>query len=101
MLPTFSTRRVATWLVGAVALALGSFGFTSLGHATTINTYNWTSDDCTGGCANATTTGGSVTVTDSGTGSLTFAILLPSSMQFVNTGLDASFAFELNGITTV
>jgi hypothetical protein len=76
----------------------------SVSHATLIETFDLTSDHCTGsgGCLNGAS-GGTVTVTDNGTGSLIFDVNLNDpTVEFVNTGLsDADFGFSLSSISTI
>jgi hypothetical protein len=63
--------------------------------------FELTSDHCTGGCLTGQTSGGTVTVTDNLNGSLTFNVLLANNNEYVNTGFDASFGFNLTGIGAV
>jgi len=62
------------------------------------------SDHCTGGCLTGQTNGGSLSITGSNvavptgtTGTLTFDIELANGNQFINSGFDASFGFNLIG----
>jgi hypothetical protein len=62
----------------------------------------FTSDHCDGGCLTGQATGGVLTVTGSNvaiptgtTGTLTFLVQLLNGNQFINTGFDASFGFNL------
>src|ERR1700741_3469713 len=65
-------------------------------------TFNLTSDHCTGGCLTGQTSAGTVTVNNNrGANTLSFAVSLLNGNQFVNTGLDASFGFNLAGNPTV
>jgi hypothetical protein len=68
-------------------------------------TGNFTSDHCSGtsggDCLTSQTSGGTVTVTDEGGGTLGFTISLLNGNQFINGGFDASFGFNLTGITSV
>jgi hypothetical protein len=68
---------------------------------TTSETFSFTSDHCTGGCLTGQTDGGSVTVTDLGGGTLEFSVSLANGNQFINGGFDASFGFNLSGISAV
>jgi len=68
--------------------------------AATVLLFDITSDHCTDGCLNGGS-GGTVKVTDNGTGSLIFDIELSGGSQIINTGFDASFGFNLNGIAAV
>jgi len=91
------------------------FGFTALlagaglslmmagpANATVITeTFLFTSDHCTGDCLTGQTNGGSVTVTDLGTGTLDISVSLANGNQFINGGFDASFGFNLTGIASV
>jgi hypothetical protein len=86
-------------LLSAVLLAVPSVGNADV----MIDTFDLTSDHCTGtgGCLNGAS-GGTVTVTDNGTGSLIFDVNLNDpTVEFVNTGFDADFGFSLSGITTI
>src|SRR5579864_5266711 len=53
-------------------------------------TFDLTSDDCTGGCLTGQTNGGVITVTDNGSGSLSFDVTLANGNEFVNTGAGAA-----------
>jgi hypothetical protein len=68
--------------------------------AATVLVFDITSDHCTDGCLDGAL-GGHVTVTDNGTGTLAFSIQLADGHQLINTGLDATFAFNLTGIAAV
>lgn len=82
----------------AAALAL----VPAISNATPIvQVYKFTSDHCTGGCLTGQAIGGTVTVTDNGTGTLAFNIQLSNGNVFVNTGFDATFGFNLAGIGSV
>ena len=60
------------------------------------------SDHCTGGClTNQPNGGGTVTVTQTGLNTLAFDIELANGNQFVNTGFDASFGFNLSNIASI
>ena len=68
----------------------------------------FTSDHCTGNCLTGQTNGGSVSVTGSGTelasnviGTLTFNINLANGNQFINSGFEASFGFNLQDNPTI
>jgi hypothetical protein len=86
----------------ASLLSVALLAAPSISHATLIDTFDLTSDHCggTGGCLNGAS-GGTVTVTDNGTGSLIFDVSLNDSIKFVDTGFDADFGFSLSGITTI
>ena len=88
-------------LIGAILTFILALGTSSAYADTITRVYNFTSDHCTGGCLTGQTSGGTVTVTDTGAGFLDFFVQLTNGNQFVNTGFDASFGFNLNGITTV
>ncbi len=64
-------------------------------------TFQFTSDHCTGGCLTGQTSGGTVTVTDLGSGTLEFSISLLNGNQFINGGFDASFGFNLASNPTI
>jgi hypothetical protein len=73
----------------------------SAASADVVVTGTFTSDHCTGGCLTGQTNGGTVTVTDNGAGSLTFNIQLANGNQFINSGFEASFGFNLVGNPTI
>jgi hypothetical protein len=54
--------------------------------------YTFTIDHCTGGCG---TLGGTITVAQDGINTVKLTVNLPSGFQFVNTGFDGSFAFNI------
>jgi len=83
-------------LLSAALLAVPSTSQASV----IIETFDLTSDHCTGGCLGGAS-GGTITVTDNGTGSLIFDVTLASGIQFVDTGFDADFGFNLSGITSI
>src|ERR1041385_386690 len=65
-------------------------------------TFFFTSDHCTGGCLTNQTNGGSVTVSTTATlGTLLVSVSLANGNQFVNTGFDASFGFQLAGVGSI
>ncbi|HEY2818583.1 MAG TPA: PEP-CTERM sorting domain-containing protein [Casimicrobiaceae bacterium] len=66
-----------------------------------ILTFLFTSDHCTGGCLTGQTNGGSVTITDVSSGVVSVAVSLANGNQFVNTGFDASFGFQLAGVGSI
>jgi hypothetical protein len=69
------------------------------GRATFADTFNWTSDDCTGGCNPS----GTVTVTQTGN-TLSFTANLGDSLEFLGAngaGIGTTFAFDLTGISNV
>jgi len=85
--------------LGAAAVA-ACLGFPTASHAVSAlpsETFNFTSDHCTGGCLTGQTSGGTVTVTESATNTLTFSITLLNGNQFINSGFQASFGFNLVG----
>src|ERR1044071_4453687 len=53
-------------------------------------TFDFTSDHCTGGCLTNQTSGGTITVTDNGTGTLHFDVELANGNYFINTGFEAT-----------
>ena len=100
--------------LGSVAIAAVAVGFLAAGTAKATVllppsvagdtlTFQFTSDHCsgTGKCLANQTNGGSVLVTDLGSGNLEFNISLANGNQFVNTGFDASFGFNLKNINQV
>jgi len=89
-----SVLTAAAVMVGTTLL------FTGASQANT-QTFNFTSDHCNGGCLTGQTSGGTVTVTDAGTGVVDVTVSLANGNQFVNTGFDASFGFNLSGISSI
>lgn len=65
-------------------------------------TYNLTDDNCTGSCLNAgNTSAGTVTVSNVGSGEVQVSVQLASGFYFLDTGLDASFGFNVSGSPTL
>jgi hypothetical protein len=85
-------------LAGAAALLAGGLLASAPAQATT---FDLTSDHCTGGCLGGLTSAGTVSVTETGTNQLHFAISLATGFSIINTGFDGSFAFDLNPNQTV
>lgn len=84
------------------ALAAATIFFTAGAAQATTITFNLTSDHCTGGCLTGQTSGGTITVSDSGgANTLTFTVSLLNGNEFINTGFDATFAFNLTGDPTI
>lgn len=63
-------------------------------------TFSLTSDHCTGGCGPQTSFG-TVSVTDSGSGSLSFSVSMLNGNTLVNTGFPLTFAFDLASDPTI
>jgi VPDSG-CTERM motif len=82
----------------AFALALGPSSATA---TTIVGTATFTSDHCTDGCLTNQTNGGTITVTDNGNGTLDFLVQLANGNQFINGGFEATFGFNLSGISAV
>ena len=94
------TKRIGMMLVLGVAMAfVVSLGASSASAASL--TFQFTSDHCTGGCLTGQTSGGTVTVTDTGANTVSVSVQLANGNQFVNTGFDASFGFNLAGNPTI
>jgi len=88
-----------TLFVAAALLAV-SIAVPTAGHADVAN-FTFTSDDCTGGCGtngqgSTNNNFGSITVTTVGSNTLDFLVTLNSPMNFVGSGLDATFALALD-----
>jgi hypothetical protein len=84
------------WLAtGALALAVGAgspaFADAVIGDIT--------SDHCN--CLNEGQSAGTVTVTETGTNTLSFSVVLASGFTFVGGGFDATFGFNLNPNQTI
>jgi hypothetical protein len=82
-------------LAGAAAVGLSLFVVAPA------NAFVFTSDDCTGHCLTGQANGGTVTVTQVATNELGFTISLANGNQFINAGFDASFGFNLSGISSI
>src|SRR5262245_46669104 len=89
--------------IGLLSALVVSVGLVALPGAGRADTYQFTSDHCggTGTCLTGQTSGGTVTVTQSATDTLSFDVQLANGNKFVNTGFDASFGFNLAGISTI
>jgi hypothetical protein len=99
-------RVAPTLLAGLVVSTVAALGLTVPAQASVVVTANqltgsFTSDHCGGGCLTNQTNGGTITVTATGANTLAFDIELANGNQFVNTGFDASFGFNLSGITSI
>ncbi len=88
-----------TSLVGAVAVVATSVAFPAVSQANTIS-YTLLSDHCTDGCGPQTGGFGTITLTDI-SGGVDVSITLNNGNKFVNTGLDATVAFDLLGNPTI
>lgn len=64
-------------------------------------TFALTSDHCSGGCLTGQTSGGTVTVTDVSAGVVSVDVTLANGNQFVSTGFDTDFGFNLAGNPTI
>jgi len=85
-------------LAAVAAMAVGIGG----AEADIVATGVFTSDHCTGGCGVSTTNPGALlTVTDNGSGTLTFNIQTAPNYVIVGSGFEASFAFNLAGNPTI
>ncbi len=89
-----------SWIVGCVALAMAVALGVGRAEASSI-TYNLTQDNCSGGCGPAPGgIFGSVVLTDTVANTVHVAVTLASGFHFVHTGIDQSFDFNLNGISS-
>jgi PEP-CTERM motif len=92
----------SSWLVLAIVSAFMLLGVSSASAVVaTSQTFDLTSDHCTGGCLTGQATGGTVTVVDNGGGSLTFTVSLINGNKFVSTGFETDFGFNLAGNPTI
>jgi len=66
-------------------------------HALPTATFQLTSDHCTGGCLGTATSAGTIVVTQNAVGDLTVTVTLNSGFEFVSTGFDVDFGFNLVG----
>ena len=95
------TMSMKYWLTRLAAAGFGLFAMAPANAVPVIlETFVFTSDHCTGGCLTdqinrPNGNGGSVTVTDLGNGTLSFAVVLANGNQFINAGFEASFGFNL------
>ena len=89
--------RSALTVVGLVIALIVSVGVRSA-NATTIQ-YTFTVDHCGGGCG--TSPYGTVTLTDVAAGQVSVQVDLFNGNEFVKTGFDGSFAFNLIGNPTI
>ena len=89
--------------IGLLSALVAGFGLAVLPSASRADTlaFTFTSDHCTGGCLTGQTSGGTVTLNDVSTGVVDVTVALANGNQFVNTGFDASFGFNLSGITSI
>jgi hypothetical protein len=80
----------------ALAAAVGAYSSTAA-NAVIIatETFQLTSDHCTGNCLPGGGSAGLVTVNQNSDGTLSFDVSLNSGFRFVNTGFDVAFAFNL------
>jgi hypothetical protein len=94
-----------TLFAGLLVSTVAALGSAVPAQAVTVTatqlTGSFTSDHCTGGCLTNQTIGGTVTVTATALNTLAFDVELLNGNQFVNTGFDASFGFNLSGITSI
>ncbi len=86
-------------LVGAVAVVATSVAFPAVSQANIIS-YTLLSDHCTDGCGPQTGGFGTITLTDI-SGGVNVDIVLNNGNKFVNTGLDATVAFDLLNNPTI
>jgi hypothetical protein len=90
-------------LVGAAAVVATSVAFPAVSLADV--TYTFTSDHCGGGClVTGDTSFGTVLLDDTTVNMVSgvqVTVTLGANYQFINTGLDASFAFDLLGDPTI
>lgn len=92
--------RIALGLVAGL-LSVGLMFVSTPAYADTI-TYALLSDHCTGGCGPQGDLGfGQITLTDVAGGGVDVSIVLFNNNKFVNTGLDATIAFDLVGNPTI
>jgi hypothetical protein len=90
-------------LLGLAICIAGALAFApAVSQANISKVWDLTSDHCsgTGGCLNGAS-GGTVTVTDDGMGTLQFAIDLLNGYKLINTGFPTTFAFNLFGINQI
>jgi hypothetical protein len=83
----------------AIAFATGLL-FSGASQANTLQ-FDLTSDHCTGGCLGTATSAGTVSITDVSAGVVSVNVTLASGFQFVSTGFDTDFGFNLAGNPTI
>jgi hypothetical protein len=84
-----------------LSLSIGLLGMTSVAsHADTLQ-FSLTSDHCGGGCLTGQTSAGTITVTDVSAGTVLVTVALVNGNQFVSTGFDTDFGFNLTGTPTI
>jgi hypothetical protein len=106
---TFKMRKMPLLAGALVAMAGMAMGIGEARADIITVTGFFTSDHCTGDCLTGQTNGGSVSVTGSnvaigagdGVGTLQFSISLANGNQFINSGFDASFGFNLKDNPTI
>jgi hypothetical protein len=64
-------------------------------------TFSLTSDHCTGGCLTGQSSGGTITLTDTGTNTVSVDVTLANGNKFVSTGQQTDFGFNLTGTPTI
>jgi len=86
----------------SIALTAAVILFTAAPAQADSITFSLTSDHCTGGCLTGQTSAGTVAVNDNGgANTLSFAVSLLNNNEFVSTGLEATFGFNLTGNPTI
>src|SRR4051794_15262416 len=90
-----------SWLTAALLTFLVVAFGTGRAEASSI-TYNLTQDNCSTGCGNPPGgIFGTVTLAENGTNTVQITVVLATGYHFVDTGIDNSFDFNLNGITSI
>ena len=87
-------------LLSMLALSISLLGMTTIAsHAATLQ-FSLTSDHCDGGCLTGQTSGGTITITDV-SGGVSVNVTLLNGNEFVHTGFDTDFGFNLTGTPTI
>jgi hypothetical protein len=84
-----------------LALSTGLLGMTTVASHAATETFSLTSDHCGGGCLTGQTSAGTITITDAGTNTVLVTVALVNGNQFVSTGFDTDFGFNLTGTPTI
>jgi len=96
-----SAELSGTWMFLAVALVVAaSIGFPAVSHADTV-TYTFTSDHCTDNCGPQTGGFATLTLVDAAGGGVDVTVTMLNGNTIINSGFDASFAFDLIGNPTI
>jgi hypothetical protein len=88
-------------LLSVLALSAGLLGMTAVASHAATETFSLTSDHCDGGCLTGQTSGGTITITDVSAGVVSVNVTLANGNEFVHTGFDTDFGFNLTGAPSI